>query len=109
MPNYFYLHDAPNAVRVIEGLRRLRTQLDAEIPPRSLDNTMRLATWNIKTTGFGSCWRSETSVSLNLETATFIRPYRFWTRFFPSPKNSQTRPGWLWDESNRRASAGSRG
>src|SRR6478609_3086903 len=48
LPNYFYLRDAPNAQRIIGGLQRLRVQLDAEIPPRSLDKTMRLATWNIR-------------------------------------------------------------
>src|SRR4051794_20111176 len=48
LPNYFYLRDAPNADRVIGGLRRLRAQLDTEIPARSFDKTMRLATWNIR-------------------------------------------------------------
>ncbi len=48
MPNYFYLRDAPNGQRVMDGLQRLREQLDAQIPPRSLDKTLRLATWNIR-------------------------------------------------------------
>ena len=48
MPNYFYLHDSPHADQVIAGLRRHRAQLDVEIPVRSMDKTMRLATWNIR-------------------------------------------------------------
>jgi len=49
MPNYFYLRDAPNADRIIAGLERLREQLDTDISrDRSLEKTMRLATWNIR-------------------------------------------------------------
>lgn len=52
MPNYYHLNDDPNQARIIAGLRRLREQLDAPspvgIPQRSMDRTMRLATWNIR-------------------------------------------------------------
>jgi endonuclease/exonuclease/phosphatase family metal-dependent hydrolase len=48
MPTYFYLHDAPNSERIIAGLERLRAQLDRDIPTKSLDPTLRLATWNIR-------------------------------------------------------------
>ncbi|HSV39412.1 MAG TPA: endonuclease/exonuclease/phosphatase family protein, partial [Nocardioidaceae bacterium] len=48
MPNYFGLRSEPNSKRIIEGLQRLRDQLDTEISERSLDKTLRLATWNIR-------------------------------------------------------------
>lgn len=48
MPNYYSLRREPKSARIIEGLQRLRAQLDAEIPQRSLDKTLRLATWNIR-------------------------------------------------------------
>jgi len=48
VPTYSYLRDAPNAERVISGLERLRAQLDRDLPDRSLDKTLRLATWNIR-------------------------------------------------------------
>ena len=48
MPNYFELRDDPNRSRILAGLTRLRQQLETEIPQRSLDKTLRLATWNIR-------------------------------------------------------------
>jgi endonuclease/exonuclease/phosphatase family metal-dependent hydrolase len=48
VPNYFYLRDEPNSERIIAGLERLRAQLDHDVPARSLDQTLRLATWNIR-------------------------------------------------------------
>jgi endonuclease/exonuclease/phosphatase family metal-dependent hydrolase len=48
MPNYHSLRDEKNSARIIDGLQRLREQLDTEIPGRSLDKTLRLATWNIR-------------------------------------------------------------
>lgn len=50
MPMYWKLKHAPEAdrKRTISSLQRLRSQLDAEIPPRSLDDTLLLATWNIR-------------------------------------------------------------
>ncbi|MGJ0558376.1 endonuclease/exonuclease/phosphatase family protein [Methylocystis sp.] len=48
MPNYFSLKQAKNSARIISGLERLRAQLDREIPDRSLEKTLRLATWNIR-------------------------------------------------------------
>ena len=48
MPNYYSLRNDPNNARIIDGLRRLRDQLDTEISTRSLDTTLRLATWNIR-------------------------------------------------------------
>ena len=48
MPNYYSLRKDPHNKRIIEGLKRLRAQLDADIAPRSLDKTLRLATWNIR-------------------------------------------------------------
>src|SRR4051794_30434998 len=48
MPNYFYLRDAPNGERIVAGLKELRKQLDDELAPLTLDNSMRLATWNIR-------------------------------------------------------------
>lgn len=48
MPLYTSLRRQPDRQRIIEGLKRLRAQLDTEIPVRSLDKTLRLATWNIR-------------------------------------------------------------
>jgi endonuclease/exonuclease/phosphatase family metal-dependent hydrolase len=48
MPNYYSLRRDPNSTRIIDGLQRLRAQLDAEISARSLEKTLRLATWNIR-------------------------------------------------------------
>jgi len=48
VPNYFYLRDEPHSDRIISGLERLRAQLDSELPDRSLEKTLRLATWNIR-------------------------------------------------------------
>ena len=32
----------------MDGLQRLRAQLDAELPPKSVEKSMLLATWNIR-------------------------------------------------------------
>lgn len=48
MPNYARLHQSSHKSRIIEGLKRLREQLDSDIPDRSMDKTFRLATWNIR-------------------------------------------------------------
>jgi endonuclease/exonuclease/phosphatase family metal-dependent hydrolase len=48
MPNYYSLRRDPHSKRIIEGLQRLREQLDTEVGARSLDKTLRLATWNIR-------------------------------------------------------------
>lgn len=48
MPIYVELRNNPDSKRIIEGLERLREQLDSDIPGRSLDATFRLATWNIR-------------------------------------------------------------
>ena len=50
MPNYSQLRHAHDSARIIDGLKRLREQLDGPdgIPERSMDKTMRLATWNIR-------------------------------------------------------------
>jgi len=48
MPNYYSLRRDPNSKRIIDGLQRLREQLDTEVGTRSLDKTVRLATWNIR-------------------------------------------------------------
>ncbi len=50
MPMYWKLKHASEAdrKRSIASLQRLRKQLDAEIPPRSLEDTLLLATWNIR-------------------------------------------------------------
>jgi endonuclease/exonuclease/phosphatase family metal-dependent hydrolase len=48
MPNYYSLRRDPNSARIIDGLQRLRDQLDSEISARSLEKTLRLATWNIR-------------------------------------------------------------
>jgi endonuclease/exonuclease/phosphatase family metal-dependent hydrolase len=38
----------PDRRRTAEGLQRLRTALRAKVPPKTLDSTMLLATWNIR-------------------------------------------------------------
>lgn len=50
MPQYTVLRDMPRDERrrVITGLRRLRSALREQLPPKSLDRTMLLATWNIR-------------------------------------------------------------
>jgi hypothetical protein len=50
MPFYAGLQDAPRrqVTRTIDGIERLRARLDAEIPPRNLESTLLLATWNIR-------------------------------------------------------------
>lgn len=48
MPNYSALRRDPHSPRIIDGLQRLRAQLDAEMAGRTLDKTLRLATWNIR-------------------------------------------------------------
>ena len=37
--------------RTAEGLLRLKKELDASIPPKSMDKTLLLATWNIREFG----------------------------------------------------------
>lgn len=54
MPNYFELRKNPKRARILSGLERLRDQLDTEIPDRSLDKTLRLASWNIREFDSGS-------------------------------------------------------
>lgn len=39
---------ASEKTRTIEGLQRLRDKLDRDIPPRDLEDTLLLATWNIR-------------------------------------------------------------
>lgn len=48
MPTYRGLETEPNRDRIMAGLVRLRSQLDRELPVRTLDSTLRLATWNIR-------------------------------------------------------------
>ena len=50
MPNYTALRSMPEADRgrTIDGLGRLRASLARELPPKTLDRTMLLATWNIR-------------------------------------------------------------
>ena len=50
MPMYWKLKHAveKDRKRSVKNLQRLRKQLDAEIPPRSLEDTLLLATWNIR-------------------------------------------------------------
>jgi len=50
MPMYWKLKHLAEAdrKRSVKNLQRLRTQLDKEIPPRSLEDTLLLATWNIR-------------------------------------------------------------
>jgi endonuclease/exonuclease/phosphatase family metal-dependent hydrolase len=50
MPMYWKLKHATESdrKRTVSGLQGLRRQLDNEIPPRSLEDTLLLATWNIR-------------------------------------------------------------
>ncbi len=48
MPDYRQLSSETAHERITDGLLRLRDQLDREVPPRTLDSTLRLATWNIR-------------------------------------------------------------
>ena len=50
MPTYYTLRREPNSDRIIDGLQRLRDQLDGAngVPARTLEDTMLLATWNIR-------------------------------------------------------------
>ena len=50
MPDYVPLGNMPAAKtrRTVDGLTRLREALDAQVPPKTLDRTMLLATWNIR-------------------------------------------------------------
>lgn len=50
MPMYWKLKYAAEAdrKRSVKSLQRLRKQLDKEIPPRSLEDTLLIATWNIR-------------------------------------------------------------
>jgi endonuclease/exonuclease/phosphatase family metal-dependent hydrolase len=50
MPMYWKLKHfvKDHRERTVKNLQRLRKQLDAEIPPRSLENTLLLATWNLR-------------------------------------------------------------
>lgn len=48
MPTYYRLRREPNSARIMDGLERLRAQLDAEVPEKTLESTMLLATWNIR-------------------------------------------------------------
>lgn len=41
----------PDASRTIEGLLRLKQKLSAEIPPKKLDESLILATWNLREFG----------------------------------------------------------
>jgi hypothetical protein len=48
VPAYRRLDTEPTKERILDGLARLRAQLDAEVPARTLDSTLLLATWNIR-------------------------------------------------------------
>ncbi len=50
MPDYKLLDGlaAGDRTRTTEGLQRLRAALDEQIPPKTLDATLLLATWNIR-------------------------------------------------------------
>jgi len=50
MPMYWKLKHTATAdrKRTVKSLERLRKQLDAEVPPRSLEDTLLLATWNMR-------------------------------------------------------------
>jgi endonuclease/exonuclease/phosphatase family metal-dependent hydrolase len=50
MPFYYSIKKAPDDVRkrTAEGLLRLRGQLAAEVPQRTISETLLLATWNIR-------------------------------------------------------------
>jgi endonuclease/exonuclease/phosphatase family metal-dependent hydrolase len=55
MPFYYRLRNArvssSERVRTVEGLQRLRKQLHHKIPPRTIRDTLLLATWNIRDLG----------------------------------------------------------
>ena len=40
--------EARRAARTIDGLARLRAQLDAEVPARTQEDTLLLTTWNVR-------------------------------------------------------------
>lgn len=49
MPYYHRINEKTlQGVRTLEGLFRLRRQLDSEVPKRDLNDTLLLATWNIR-------------------------------------------------------------
>jgi endonuclease/exonuclease/phosphatase family metal-dependent hydrolase len=50
MPFYYAIKKQPDDVRrrTAEGLLRLRAQLDAQVPQRTIAETLLLATWNIR-------------------------------------------------------------
>ena len=48
MPDYWQLDQESDRDRILEGLERLREQLVSEVPPKTLDATMLLATWNLR-------------------------------------------------------------
>ena len=48
MPAYRRLDEEPTKARILDGLGRLRAQLKAEVPARTLDATLLLATWNVR-------------------------------------------------------------
>ena len=55
MPYYYRLRNKrvseSDRVRTVQGLQRLRAQLRKEVPPRTLGDTLLLATWNIRDFG----------------------------------------------------------
>ena len=57
MPFYYRMPKGAAGKRIAEGLLRLRTKLDAEVPVRTREETLLLATWNIRefdSTKYGS-------------------------------------------------------
>ena len=49
MPFYKYLDNrTPAGKRTLERLLQLRQQLDVEVPPKTAEQTLLLATWNIR-------------------------------------------------------------
>lgn len=49
MPFYYRIREtSAQGKRTLRGLKRLRAQLSAEIPSRNLNDTLLLATWNIR-------------------------------------------------------------
>ncbi len=62
VPDYSVLRSMPTAARrrTVDGLQRLRSDLAEQVPAKTLDRTMLLATWNIReldSSKYG--WRSE--------------------------------------------------
>ena len=53
MPQYYYLKYIPKAdrPRVVGNLERLIGQLDREVPDKDSEQTLLLATWNIRNFG----------------------------------------------------------